>query len=292
MQQIRQPDLLFPLAGDIYVAQRRPGSTQLLINQDYEGIAILDVWNTQVRTTIPFPATFAEVPVIDNWCLRVDGGAVTIFNEQQQLAAYLPLEADEPAAMLPVPAAMSTFQDLRYSWEKDALWLSDGKNSSISMLVWSEGQPAWLEKSNLQARIAHTAWVRTLDLLPIYRCTVLRVQPDTGDILYHTFAEESVVGVLNWKGQPQWSVAAPQEVAALALSADQLFVLHEYEIHALNMQGEIQAVYPVSKGFHYSCFDTLPALEGRPAALVAIASMLADESQNLVQVYELEDHSR
>ena len=46
------------------------------------------------------------------------------------------------------------------------------------------------------------------------------------------------------------------------------------------MQGQIQAVYPVTEGFHFSCFDTLPAQEGHPAALVALASMLADESQN------------
>jgi hypothetical protein len=284
MQQIKQPDLLFALAGDIYRAQRRPGSTQLLINQDYKGIALLDVWKAQIHTTLPFPASFAEAQVIDGWCLRADGGAAAIFNEEQQRAAYLPLETDEPASPLPIPETMNTFQDLRYLWEKDDLWLSGGKTSRISTLTWPQGKPIWEAKSNLQARIAHTAWVRTLDLLPTYNSTVLRVQPDTGDILYHTFAEEPVVGVVNWKGQPQWSITAPQEVSGLTLASHHLFVLHEYEIHALNMQGQIQAVYPVTEGFHFSCFDTLPAQEGHPAALVALASMLADESQNLVHV--------
>jgi hypothetical protein len=287
MQQIKQPDLLFLLTGDIYIAQRRPGSTQLLINQDYEGIALLDVWNAKIHTTIPFPTTFTQAQVIDGWCLREDGGAVVIFNEEQRLAAYIPLETDETTSLLPVPDTMSTFRDLRYLWEKENLWLAGGKTSRISTLTWPQEQPTWVEKSNLQARVAHTEWVRILDLLPTYRCSVLRVQPDTGDMLYHTLAEEPVVGVVNWKGAPQWSVKAPKEVLGLALAADQLFVLQEYEIHALNMRGEIQAVYPVSEGFHYSCFDTLPAQEERPAALVTIASMLADESRNMIHVYAL-----
>jgi hypothetical protein len=291
MQQIMQPDLLFLLTGDIYRAQRRPGSTQLLINQAYEGIALLDVWNAKIQTTIPFPTPFTQVPVINGWCLREDGGAVVIFHEEQRLAAYLPLETDETTSLLPVPDTISTFQDLRYLWEKDNLWLAGGKALDIFTLTWSQEQPTWVEKSNLQAYIAHTEWARSLLRFPSYYCTVLRVQPDTGDMLYHTLAEESVVGVVNWKGGPQWSVKAPQEVPRLALAADQLFVLQEYEVQALNRQGEIQAVYPVSEGFHYSCFDTLPAQEEHPAALVAIASMLADERQHLIHVYALEASS-
>jgi hypothetical protein len=288
MQQIKQPDLHFFLTGDIYRAQRRPGSAQLLINQAYEGIALLDVWKAKLHPTIPFPSTFTEVPIIDGWCLREDGGAVVILNEEQRLAAYIPLETDETPSLLPVPERMSTFQELRYLWEtKDTLWLTNRETYSMYTLTWSQEHPTWVKKSGLQARIAHTEWVRRLDLLPTYRCNVLRVQPDTGEMLYHRWDEEPVIGVVNWKGGPQWSVKAPKEVPHLALGADQLFVLQEYEIQAFNRQGEIQAVYPAAEGFHYCGFETLPAHEGHPAALVTIASLLADTHQHLIQVYAL-----
>ena len=56
----KQPDLIFMVEGDIYKAQRRPGYAQLLINQDYAGISVLDVWNQQISATRAFPQAFAQ----------------------------------------------------------------------------------------------------------------------------------------------------------------------------------------------------------------------------------------
>ncbi len=287
----KYPDMLFPLAGDVYKAQRRPGHAHLLVNQDYEGISVLDVWQQRIISTIPFPPRFAAARIIDNWCLRADGNAVMLLNEEERFASFLSLTQNEPAYDLEIPSAIRDVQDLRYLWQEDAFWLAGGRTVSIFTLQEQKNTPVLVEKSNLQARIAQTGWVRALDLLPTYRCNVLSVQSDTGEIRYHTFADRPVVGVLNWKDSFRLSVPAPEEVPNLAFGAGRLFILQEYEIHELNEQGEIQAVYPVTDGFHYYCFDTLRANQGRPPALVAIASKLSDDRASQVQVYHLDNLS-
>jgi hypothetical protein len=280
----KQPDLLFTLEGDIYKAQRRPGSAQLLINQDYSGISVLDVWNQQMSSTRAFPQAFAQAQVIDAWCIHADGNLVVLFNQEQRVAVYFSLNVGESAYQLNIPAAIDDFQDLRYLWQGETLLLSGGKTSRIFSLEWPQKQPVFVQKSNLQARLSHPDWVRALGLLPMYRCTVLQVQSDRGEMLYHEVTDKPVVGSVNWKIPSHWSVPAPKEVPGLASSDGNLFVLHEYEIHALNTQGEVQTIYPVANGFHYSCFDTLQPDQEHPAALVAIASKLSNERQNLVHV--------
>ncbi|WP_149403917.1 hypothetical protein [Dictyobacter arantiisoli] len=68
----KKPDLQFSLAGDIYIAQCRPGFPQLLVNQDYERVAILDVWNAQIITTIPF--VVHKLPVRPFWGSKMSAG--------------------------------------------------------------------------------------------------------------------------------------------------------------------------------------------------------------------------
>jgi hypothetical protein len=283
----KQPDLIFSLEGDIYKAQRRPGYAQLIINQDYSGISVLDVWNQQISSTVTFPQAFAEAQVIDAWCLRANGKSVVLFNQEQRIAVYFSLDLGESAYSLNIPTAVNDFQDLRYLWQGDTLLLSGGKTSRIFSLEWLDNQPVFVQKGNLQTHIAQPGWVRALDQLPTYHCNVLRVQCDTGEMLYHNVTDKPVVGVVNWKAPSQLSMPAPKEVPGVAYAAGHLFVLHEYEIHALDSQGAVQAIYPVANGFHYSCFDALQPDQEHPAALVAIASKLSNERQNLVHVYFL-----
>ena len=287
----KQPDLIFSLEGDIYKMQRRPGYAQLLINQNYAGISVLDIWNQQISSTVAFPQAFASTQVIDAWCLRADGQSVILFNQEQRVAVYFSLQSGEPAYRLDIPAAIDNVQDLRYLWQEDTLLLSGGKTSCIFSLEWPDNQPVFVPKSNLQARISQRDWVRALGLLPIYRCNVLQVQNDTGEMLYYDYrvTGKPVIGVVNWKLSAHWSVPAPEEVLRLGYSASArlLFVMDEYEIRAFDRQGVVQAIYPVADGFHYSGLDTLPPDQEHPATLVANASKLSNEHQNLVHVYFL-----
>jgi hypothetical protein len=86
-----------------------------------------------------------------------------------------------------------------------------------------------------------------------------------------------------------WSAPAPEEVPRLAFHEGRMFVLHEYEAHSLNEQGQVEAVYPVPQGFHYSDLDTVPAQNDYPAALVLVCSSLADPQLTQVLVYRLDN---
>ncbi|GCE12276.1 hypothetical protein KTT_21350 [Tengunoibacter tsumagoiensis] len=68
------------------------------------------------------------------------------------------------------------------------------------------------------------------------------------------------------------------------ISKIQIFILHEYEIHAFNKQGEILAVYTVTQGHHYACFEPWMDTHQRSWPLLANSPMrdrVSSRSMNL-----------
>lgn len=288
MRRIIQPDKQFILSGDIYQVQSRPGHAQLLINQDYTGISIVTLWEAHNALTFPFAPRFAEVGIIDSWCVRSDGDAVLLFNADKGLASLVPFTLGLPAYDITLPPSLRPLNDLRYFWESGAFWLTGCHSNAFYALEWQAGSPRIVEKSSLQARKAQPAWMRMLDQLPAYDCNVERVRPDSGRVLYHKYKNQpGEVGVMNWKHDFHYQVPAPQDFGALAFQGGHMFVLYEYEIQALSPLGMVQATYPAPQGFHYAGFDTIPECSQGPAALVAISSALDDQRVSQVQIYRL-----
>jgi hypothetical protein len=285
---VKAPDLVFPLAKDVYKVQKRPGHCQIVVNNGYQGIKVIDPWSGTEVIEVSFTANYADSRVISEWCFRADGEAILLLNEENRKACWLALDSSGKLYDLDCPP-FKIITDLRYIWEDDLFWITSGKSYKFFQLQWQDGLPMFVESSGIKARIAHRAWRQALDRLPVEGCNVLRVEPDKSQMLYHHFsASPGQVGVVSWSDETIWSAPAPLEVPRLAFHKAQMFILYEYEVHAINEQGQIEVVYPVPEGFHYSGLDTIPAQDDQSAALVLVCSSLSTPSLNQVLVYRLD----
>ncbi|MDQ2808501.1 MAG: hypothetical protein M3Z04_16570 [Chloroflexota bacterium] len=138
-----------------------------------------------------------------------------------------------------------------------------------------------------------------MDLLPSYKANVLRVESDHAQMLYHDFSHNpGRVGVVSWHRrstaeddeitvEQSWSAPVSGEIPALAFAAGYMFILQEYEVHALNSRGEVELIYPVPEGCQYVGFDTIPAHGSNPVALILVCSSLANGGMATASVYTL-----
>ncbi len=283
------PNIRFAITGDIYKVQRRPMHSHIIINNNYQGIKVIDIWNGNNLLQVDFTEGYSDSGIIDDWCFRADGQAILTLNEECRTASLLSLEIDKSSYSLSCPSVQRVM-DLRYLWVGDLFWITGGKSYGFFHLQWHDNMPIFIESSGMQARIAHRDWRRALDKLPVSTCNVLREEPDKSQMLYHDFSEKpGQIGVISWQHEISWSAQAPEEVPRLAFDGKHMFILYEYEVHALNEQGQIETVYPAPEGFHYSGLDTVPAQDGNPAALVLICNSLSDSNYNQVLVYQLND---
>ena len=94
--------------------------------------------------------------------------------------------------------------------------------------------------------------------------------------------------MVNWRSGTTWAAQAPEEVQRLAFHGDRMFIMHDYEVHAINREGHVETVYPAPNNFRFAGLDTLPTKDGRPAALVLVCSAQHDSHLNECLVYQLE----
>jgi hypothetical protein len=281
------PELELPFTSDVYRVQRRPSHRQLIVNDNYQGIAILDPWRNAEPERVRFMPGFAGAEVIDGWCFRADGQAALVLNEEQRTGAWLSLVGGPSFDLAAPPLRVVT--DLRYFWERDDFWLSGGKAFAFFHLTWRDERPTFEKASSIEVRKRQTAWRQSLDSLSVESCTVLRVEPDQGRMLFHDAADGSGrIGVVSWRGGESWSIPFAGEVPALACQGTRLFVLREHETLRISRQGDLEAIYPAPEGFHFVGLDTFPSAPGSPAALALVCSAFKDSAQSLVRVYPLE----
>jgi hypothetical protein len=287
-QEVQNPAREFTLEGDLYQVQRRPMHPHIVVNDDYRGIRVLDPWSGTDVLRVGFTEEYRASGVISGWCFRSDGASVLVLNEAPRTACWLPLDPDGCSFNVACPP-LRRVADLRYLWEGDSFWITGGKSHDFYEQRWERGLPNFVASGGLKARIDHPNWRRALECLPLDGCNVERVESDNSQMLYHYFAASPErVGMVAWRSGVTWSTPAPDEVQRLAFHGDRMFVMRDYEVHALNRQGQVEAVYPASKNFRYCGLDTLPAQDAHPAALVLISSAQHDSHLNQCLVYQLE----
>jgi hypothetical protein len=77
----------------------------------------------------------------------------------------------------------------------------------------------------------------------------------------------------------------------MAFHQERIFLMYENEVHAINQQGALEAVYLAPEGFYCCGLDILPANE-HPAALVLACSLLNHPTHSLILLYRLDEHPR
>jgi hypothetical protein len=286
-RHITDPDIRFSLSTDIYIIQRRPFHSHIVVNDGYQGIRVVNPWSKKDVFQVGFAETYDKSGIINAWCLRADGKIAVVFNEESRTACWLPLEEGAISFDFECPP-LRRIMDLRYFWEGDSFWITGGKSYGFFKLQWQDNKPKFVESSGREAWTSNRSWCRALNQLPSNQCNVIRVEPDQGQMIFHDFSTSpGSVGVVSWHDKTIWSAPAPEEVPRLAFNKGLMFVLHEYEIHALNNLGQIEAIYPVLEGFHYTDLDTMPEREGYPGALISVSSSLSGKILSCISLYRL-----
>jgi hypothetical protein len=85
-QHRETPDRSFTIQGEIYMVQRRPMHPHIVVNDNYQGIRVLDPWMGTDAIEVGFTQGYDSYGTIDAWCFRSDGKALLILNEDSRLS--------------------------------------------------------------------------------------------------------------------------------------------------------------------------------------------------------------
>lgn len=288
-ERIETPDNLFTIEGEIYMVQRRPMHPHVVMNDKYQGIQVLDPWRGTDIFKVSFTGEYDSSGMSNGWCFRADGKAVLVLNEETRNACLLSLEAEGSSYSLKSPP-LREITDLRYVWENDSFWLTGGKSFAYFNLQWHDGEPLFVERGGIYARKEHRAWCQALDQIQVLSSQVLRVEPDKAQMIYYDSSKHpETIGVLSWCDKTKWSVPAVRYVPVMAFHKEYMFLMYEHEVHAINQQGMVVAIYNTPEGFYGCGLDTLPSQDTYPAALVLACSSLSEPKHSQILVYRLDD---
>lgn len=271
----------FDVDSSSYLMHRRPRHSEVVLNDDYRGLVLLDLQSGQRSPTIPFSTRFAESGVITHWCFQADGDAVLLFDAEARAACYLTLDG---TVRHDVDLPFDTLVDIRYVWHGESLWLTSGPLRPWHRLVWTDGKPGLADVSRLQVRAAELSWWQALRQLPKHS-TVMRVEPEHDRMLLHRHDSEPAVGVLSWSGpDPASPRTAPftGQVPRLAFAADTFYVLDEFAIRVVGISGDEREPLPVEEGFEFADLDVVGT------TLVVLGNSLGDPRSGRVWLYPLE----
>lgn len=295
----KEPDIIFGIEGkaaEIYQMRRLPSSTNLIINNKYAGVKVIDPWQNGAEVvSVNFVGDYASRGIVGGWCISSDGKTLLLMDGEDKKVALLSLDKDKPSysfVSLPCDYLHSLQHDARYYWEDSSFWLTGGHRLPFYKLEWQEGLPSFTETTSIKARIAHRGWVQTIDKIPTWGANVYRVHPDLGQIVYHTYDKEKRIGMVNWKNGSEWSAPAPEYAPLAAYHNKKMFYILDKECYQINDKCEIEASYPLPfpDPYEYRGLEILPASENHPAALVLMSN--SSDKYGLHSrflIYKLED---
>lgn len=266
-----------PVRAGSYKLHRRPGHNQVVTNDGYQGLCVIDPRVGVEATVVPFTDNYDSSGVITEWCFKHDGSAVVVLNEESRTGSYLSLVGGRS---YDVGVPFNPAVDICYTWGGDSFWVRPGRYSPLFRLSWNDGLPCFIESSGAEARRYETSWHRAMSLLP-RRSVVSRVEPDFERLLYHDYGAHGHVGVIDWSqlsGErlrgPSWSAPFSGEAPQLAYAGEKMFILNDYEIIAVNKIGDVVSRYSADEGFDFSDLDVVFDQDGEGALLAALETSL------------------
>ena len=261
----------FEIEADVYRVQRRPNHAQLVVNDDYQGLRVLDPWTGLDVVRVQFGDGYSTGGGIDSWALRADGAMVVVFNDEEGHACLMSF-VDGQVLRVKHPPWTSTV-GMPYDWRGDTLWMKDPDSFSFGVLA---ADMVTAEKDGTEALSENRAWRRAIDRMRRAQARCLRVEPERAHALVVARPEGEAlrIGRIGWVEQPEPMVEVPERVARLASAGEQFVALYEYEAILLGSEGQVERRYAAPPGFHYVDLDTVPAFDGHPPALVLAACAL------------------
>jgi hypothetical protein len=278
--------ITFDIACEVYRAQRRPAHAQLVLNDDYHGICVIDILTGKIALKIAFPDGYATTGVIDSWCLRADGDAVIAFQDEDHRACWFSL-LDRTSHIMNHPPWPVT-SGMPYDWRGDIIWAKDP--GSFRFAVLRAGATTFQEDDGLQVSQENREWRRALDRMRRADARCLRVEPEHAHLLFVALKESGTqVGIIGWVDQTDLVVSVDSPPPQIAAHHRQLFMLQEYEAIQINALGDIVRRFPVSNGFRFVGLDTVPVQDGAQAVLVLVSTNLDGGEMTRFTVYPVSE---
>lgn len=263
-----------------YLAHRRPRHPEVVLNDAYHGLVLLNVLSGQRSSTVLFSPEFAKSGMITHWCFQSDGDTALLINEDTRTACYLTLDGNVCHDIdLPFDAVV----DLRYIWQGEDLWLTSGPVRPWHQLIWTDGKPSLSNVSQVHVRAAQLSFWRALRQLPEHS-TVMRIESEHNWLLLHRQGPEPALGVLSWSESASVlprTVPFAGPAPRLAYALDTFYVLDEFTVQAVGISGYAHEPLSAEKGFEFADIDVVDT------TLVVLGNALTDPRANRIWLYAL-----
>ncbi len=284
---IRQPDLTFELYSDVYKIKRRPSSSQLIINNNYQGISIIDPYKGSIVENIDFGSKEEEFEIIENWCFSSEGKQIIIFHEDNNAASWLDIEGDKKFSCLSPPGIH--FTDLRYTWSKGSLWITSGNTGFYFGMEYQRECPVIVSRDSSEVKSHEPLWHKGLSKVPRRYCSVLDVDPENLKMFYFQSLEESNnLGIVDWGCQKVSCIEMKNEILSASVIGKLVFVLCENQVFFSGLSGEIKLVSDAPDGFSYLDLDVIPAFGNMPPILALLSTPDNGDKSARLEILSLE----
>jgi hypothetical protein len=256
----------FEIDAEVYRMQRRPNHRQVVVNDNYQGVRLLDPRTGAEGPRLAFPFD----GVIDGWSLRADGDVMISFNDEERCAA----EADllrGTSRIVAHPPWRSTV-GMPYDWRGDHLWMKDPESHSFASLDDERGIE---DDDGMRALQTNRAWRRATDRMRRLDATCRCVEPELGRALISSFdGTDSRIGIISWVDEAEPLVAVPGRVTRVGAAGNVLAALFDSDCLLIDHDGARVGRIEAPSGFHHVDVTTLPATSSEPAILIIASAAL------------------
>jgi hypothetical protein len=277
---------LTPLEGDTYVLRRRPGTTQVVLNDAYQGLRCVDPWSGAQVGAAAFPPRFRhEGGAVHLLYLSADGASALVATQEEGGGALLDLDGGQARDLpwaLPGPE-----RSWRYTWDERGLACADARGERFFGLAGAEIQ----KLASLQVRKAWPQWRKALHQATFPHGRALRVYPDEGAMVCLRRDQPGGLAALlraSWRGQPELECLPPGPVDDAAALEGQLFYLQRGEVWAQRPLQRPALFWQPEPGWEVRGVETLAAQPDRPAALVLLLRHKVDVQRRRLWLVPLE----
>lgn len=287
IQHRTNPDNIIQLGGDIYRLQRRPQHQEVVINDRYQGVLAVNIWTGKREIQVPFGQGYDSSGFIDAWCFRDDGNAVIVMHEEGRYASWLSLDPGKQSYEIEA-ARFDRLFNLRYLWHGDLFLIGKRFGEARYTLQAEQGHPVFMEVTLAEALTLSPDWLCVQSGVSSHGHTVERIMPEESRLVWHRFQPPERVGVLDCTSRLIWSAPIDGDVARLAFLGDVMFILQEYEAHAIDRVGAIRCVYHAPPGYYFTDLDTIPTHRGYPPAVAIACNAINPSYDDSIAVFAIE----
>lgn len=280
-----EPNRLVRLPRDVYRIQRRPGTRQLVINDQYRGLLVIDPVTGETLASASFPGNSGQYGVIDYWCFSSNGNSAAVFNRDSSTMSLVSF-VDLSASAVAIPPSMEAIEGIRYIWD-DRLIIGDQSLRFYEVRAAGSGSD-FISLSSIAARQACPKWRAALDRLPP-RSNAVKVEPREGMLLYGVGSGGSGrVGVLDWhEPRNDFSLPVSATSSRLAVRVGAIFLAAEQEIQEWSSAGALTDLYRPPPGYQFHDVEYVPADQNTDAFLAALCVAVDYSDDGVLALYNL-----